>query len=227
MQLDSATSEHYVIDVNAVAGSLQWTSEGVGCYLILRGPYGQQLSIDDRIMEIIDERGRSLLQQTEPIDIGQGRALQLKPRLRIGGTAYSLTIRHARYLVIGCTFEGEELRVFWPRTGDRTSCDVPAEVEFNVLHRTHEVRSGFLKRNITKVDDGYEIRASMKGLLANGDRLDLWYEFPGVPFHYPITPDMIGNDEEDVSSFVRSPRGMTAAPVVQCGEGAGIMIRGN
>lgn len=190
-----ATGQHYVRNVFVQAGTLAWDAAGISHALVLCGAYNEPLEVDAAVQAALEASGTDLLRSSgAPMTLSDGRTAALLMRGAIRSDVYNCAQRHARYAVFGCRYDAaaETLAVFLPAEGDQAACDVPGVVHVDVRPHWEVRKSGFLGRRQDRALVGYELTVQMQGRLRAGERLDLWYEFDGCPFRYPITPDMLG-----------------------------------
>lgn len=209
---EPATDQHCVRNVYVQAGTLAWDAAGISHALVISGAYNEPLAIDGAVRDALEASGTDLLRSSgAPVTLSDGRTMALLMRGAIRSDAYSCSQRHARYAVFGCRYDAasETLSVFVPAEGDQAACDVPGVVRVDVRPHWETRKSGFLGRKQDRVLVAYELTLQMEGSLRAGEGLDLWYEFEGCAFRYPVTSEMLGK-----SLYVRPYRsGPDSAPV--------------
>lgn len=212
---DSSIRNVHVERPGTIGWSLKWRLRSALFYLVVEAPLGGDVSVDQ---EVIDVLSNAIIDATHsrhefPLAGGRSCMVYLKPRIK--ERQYEYTRSHERYAVYGCGFDirSNELTVYLPQTAEDAACDVSGTITSTVAPNNVTETTGFGPWQKTETRrDGYKLRLDFDSKPAPNERLDVWYEFPGSPFRYPVLPAMNGK-----TFYVKSPTGSDDAPLITSG----------
>lgn len=211
LALAPATAAHCVRAVEVRDGQLCWVDEGVTNVLVVWGPYGVDITVDDTLFEAVEALpGEALRRTSGTVRLADGRSLMLRRVSEIAASSFSCESAHMRYAVFGCTYEqGVELvlTMYVPNDLGSVEADAPAKARVSVRRRTASERVGFgpFARDVERLC-GYTLRIDCASAFEGGEPTGLAYGYEGMGWSYPVVGGMLNRDFEVDACADRPPR---------------------